>query len=112
MLWSATDCLRQTCYVALAGEAVAGFIVARSTAPGESEILTLAVVPGHRRRGLAKGLIRAVVDGQPGNYFLEVRESNLAARSLYEALGFSTVGMRLAYYDSPSETAIVMRFQS
>ena len=40
--------------------------------------------------------------------FLEVRPSNLAARSLYEKIGFTMLGLRRGYYRNPSEDAIVM----
>ena len=48
----------------------------------------------------------------PGVHFLEVRQSNSAARRLYEGLGFQAVGERPAYYDDPPETGIVMRILS
>jgi len=41
--------------------------------------------------------------------YLEVRESNLAARTLYEANGFESVGRRRGYYRSPVEDALVLR---
>jgi ribosomal-protein-alanine N-acetyltransferase len=47
-----------------------------------------------------------------GAIFLEVRSSNVAARNLYEKLGFLQVGCRQGYYSSPPEDGIVMRFQS
>jgi len=42
--------------------------------------------------------------------FLEVRESNLAARKLYEKLRFKSVGRRTSYYREPQEDAIVYRY--
>jgi ribosomal-protein-alanine N-acetyltransferase len=47
-----------------------------------------------------------------GSWFLEVRESNVAAIALYEGLGFRRVGQRENYYRDPSESGIVMRFLS
>jgi ribosomal-protein-alanine N-acetyltransferase len=41
--------------------------------------------------------------------FLEVRESNSAARRLYGALGFAQVGRRRNYYRRPTEDAVVLR---
>ncbi len=41
--------------------------------------------------------------------FLEVRESNLAAQSLYAQCGFEPVGKRRRYYSNPPEDALVMR---
>jgi ribosomal-protein-alanine N-acetyltransferase len=96
-------------FVAEREAAVAGFLVWRSTAPDEIEILNLAVDPALRRCGFAKTLLAALPNG---SVFLEVRESNAAARALYRAAGFQEVGARPAYYRHPDEGAIVMRLQS
>lgn len=84
---------------------VCGFIVSRDLA-GEIEVLNLASAPDLRRRGVATALIDSL---DAAEIFLEVRESNVAARKLYEKLGFAVVGSRPEYYDDPVETAIVMR---
>ncbi len=91
---------------------VAAFLVARETAPGENEILNLAVDPAYRRRGLATALMESVECRHAGQFFLEVRESNLAAQNLYRGLGFDVVGARPRYYENPVEPAIVMRLRS
>lgn len=39
---------------------------------------------------------------------LEVRESNLAARRLYESFGFKAEAARKGYYHSPAEDAVIM----
>ena len=41
--------------------------------------------------------------------FLEVRESNRAARALYASRGFTEIGRRQAYYRRPVEDALVLR---
>jgi ribosomal-protein-alanine N-acetyltransferase len=41
--------------------------------------------------------------------YLEVRESNTAARRLYEGLGFEAVGRRADYYRRPAEAALILR---
>lgn len=89
--------------------AVAGFLVLRRTAPDEAEILNLAVAPAHRRRGLARLLLERVALARPVALYLEVRESNQAALSLYRALGFVACGRRPGYYRSPPEAAVLMR---
>ena len=101
---------------------VAGFLVTREVAPGEREILNLAVDPAERRTGIARGLVQnALARGQAedalkrvrGAWFLEVRASNAAAIRLYESAGFHA--RRIAaqnYYYEPAEDAIVMRFFS
>jgi ribosomal-protein-alanine N-acetyltransferase len=91
---------------------VVGFLIGRTVAPGEHEILNLAVAPEFRRRGIARLLLQDWVHSSPGTVFLEVRESNLAARNLYKYLGFEQVGVRTEYYIFPSEAAIVLRFHS
>jgi ribosomal-protein-alanine N-acetyltransferase len=95
--------------VAEQGDLLAGFLVWRHTTHDEIEILNIAVAPAFRRRGIAKALL----DGLPkAEVFLEVRESNAAARGLYQAVGFREVGLRRGYYQNPSEGAVVMRLQS
>ena len=91
---------------------MAGFAVARSTAPDELEILNVAVDPPFRRRGVARKLIQQVLTGYRGAVFLEVRQSNVAARKLYHSLGFETIAVRKDYYSDSGEPAIVMKFHS
>ncbi len=100
------------CLVAEADFGVAGFLLASVPVAGEAEILTLAVDPGARRRGIASALVRALLESAPGRVYLEVRRSNTAARRLYERLGFVQAGVRTAYYESPCEDAIVMQVTS
>lgn len=107
--WDPNSYLDHDCLVAkLDGQAV-GFLVTRPTGPGETEILNLAVAPAWRRRGVARALLDGVLRKASGEIFLEVRESNTAARQLYRAVGFQEIGVRRDYYDEPSEAAIVMR---
>ena len=84
---------------------VCGFMVTRDLT-GEVEVLNLATSPEFRRQGVARTLLRSV---ETNAVFLEVRESNEAARKLYENLGFTVVGVRSEYYDDPIENALVMR---
>jgi ribosomal-protein-alanine N-acetyltransferase len=113
--WNPTDYLLHTCVVGVSEDRLAGFAVARLTTPTEPyemEILNVAVHPGFRRRGLARRLIQRLLEGYRGAVFLEVRQSNLAARKLYHSLGFEVAGVRPDYYSSPGESAIVMKFHS
>jgi ribosomal protein S18 acetylase RimI-like enzyme len=57
-------------------------------------------------------LWEAFFGGCCGTVFLEVRESNKAARNLYLSLGFQELGRRPEYYETPLEPAIVMKFHS
>ena len=81
-------------------------MVSRMTAPGEAEILNLAVAIQERRRGVGAALIESL--DEP-DVFLEVRQSNVSAQSLYRKLGFRVAGERKDYYDDPVESAFVMR---
>jgi len=95
-----------------AGNRVVGFSVLWFAAD-EGELGDLAVDPEHRGRGIGRTLLdrsieQARVRGARSLY-LEVRESNEAARVLYETAGFETVGRRTDYYSGPREDACVMR---
>ena len=78
-----------------------GFALWR-TAADEAELLTIAVQPDRRRRGLGRALLAAVVGqarrGGAQNLFLEVGVDNASARSLYAQAGFIEVGRRPDYY--------------
>jgi [ribosomal protein S18]-alanine N-acetyltransferase len=80
---------------------VDGFILVQ-VAGDEAEILTLAVRPSARRRGLARALTERVTARVASlgvrRLFLEVAEDNAAARALYAALGFEAAGRRPHYY--------------
>jgi len=91
---------------------VAGFLVTRRVAPDELEVLNLAVAPPMRRKGVARALVRGVLETLEGAAFLEVRESNVAARKFYESIGFSAINRRPKYYVDPPEGAIVMKLRS
>jgi ribosomal protein S18 acetylase RimI-like enzyme len=110
--WLPADYLAFDCAVALHAGAVAGFVVSRQVADKEREILNIVVHPDFRRLGIATELLRSEITREPGAHFLEVRESNVAARRLYERLGFQAVGTRPGYYENPPEAGIVMRIFS
>ena len=97
--------------MAITDRRVSGFLAYRKVGEGESEILNLAVAPEARRQGVATALVVEVVALEAGALFLEVRSSNVAARKLYQRLGFTEVGLRQSYYEDPPEDGIVMRFQ-
>ena len=109
--WEPGMYLSYECLVA-ADPHVLGFLVARQTAPGEREILNLAVDPSERRRGVARALLQAELRRGKNQWFLEVRESNSHAIRLYESAGFRVAGRRESYYRDPAEPAIVMQFVS
>lgn len=111
VLWDPHSYLAYDCRVAELAGRVAGFVVCRTLAAGESEVLSLVVDPGLRCRGIGLALMRQVLDHSPGTWYLEVRESNWAARKLYCKLGFEDISLRPHYYQDTGETAVVMRLK-
>ncbi len=89
---------------------ICGFICAKTVA-GEWEIENVVVAEEFLRRGVASALIHDLIrraeSGLAAAILLEVRESNLAARRLYEKHGFREIGRRRGYYQSPAEDAIL-----
>ena len=79
----------------------------------EAEIVNVATHPDYRRMGLARWLLEDFFRTHPAlsQSFLEVRESNTAARTLYESLGFAAYAIRRNYYEKPMENAVLMRRQ-
>lgn len=78
----------------------------------EAHITTLAVHPDFRKSQLAHILLITLIDDcykQMIKYItLEVRESNIAAISLYEKFGFVSIGQRKKYYQDNNENALIM----
>lgn len=78
----------------------------------ESEVHTIGVDPGARRRGIGSALLTAllhVADRWGGPVFLEVRTDNDAAIALYRGEGFEVVGTRKRYYQPSGADAYTMR---
>jgi ribosomal-protein-alanine acetyltransferase len=91
---------------------VQGFLIAKEVT-GEWEIENIAIAGAARRRGLGTRLLGAFLDDARAQgasaVLLEVRESNQAARLLYEKWAFVETGRRPGYYTQPQEDAIVYR---
>lgn len=92
-----------------------GFALSRLVAD-EAEILTVAVVPAARGKGLARQILQPHLERLAArgavHVVLEVAHDNVAALRLYEAFGFSEVGRREAYYaraGATPATALLMR---
>ena len=108
-----SSCLENPFYVFLAAEedgevfGYAGMIVVLD----EGNIANVAVAKEKRRRGFAEALLSELIrEGEERGvrrYFLEVRESNLPAISLYEKKGFRRIGLRTDYYRNPRENALL-----
>lgn len=76
-----------------------------------SDIYNIAVTAEYRRKSVGDALLRGFFDALPNGVKtvgLEVRESNLAAISLYKKNGFEAVGMRKNFYTLPRENAVLM----
>jgi [ribosomal protein S18]-alanine N-acetyltransferase len=92
-----------------------GFVLSRRAAD-QAEILTIAVTPKARGRGIGGALLAAhlpalAMSGAKA-LFLEVEATNKAAIRLYQSFGFQQVGERKAYYraaDGGRATALVLR---
>jgi ribosomal-protein-alanine N-acetyltransferase len=97
------------------GRTVIGFAVSRIAAD-EAEILSIAVAPSHRGRGLSRDLFLTHLGHLAGRgvrtVFLEVEENNQPARKLYQRAGFAVAGRRERYYKEAGGVelnALVMR---
>ena len=78
----------------------------------EGNITNIAVDPDYRHMGMGRAVVRGLLDRarEMGvtSVFLEVRESNLIARSLYLGEGFEVIGIRKGFYRAPLEDAVMM----
>ena len=87
-----------------------GFLVARFHAP-ECELENIVVSRAAQRKGIGRQLLDAlkIASGETKceSVFLEVRESNQAARAFYERTGFQANGRRKSYYSNLSEDAVL-----
>lgn len=97
---------------AVRGERLLGYAITW-TVLDQSELGNVAVAPEERGGGIGQTLVVEILERVRERgaavCFLEVRESNQVAQSLYRQLGFEVVGRRRAYYSVPVEDALVMR---
>ncbi|SRR5581483_2729709 len=111
------DALPSTCILLVIergpSQKVDGFLAAREVS-GEWEIENLAVCESARRQGLGlrllHGFLQIARERHGKEAFLEVRESNLAARALYSQCTFVEAGRRKSYYHNPEEDALILKF--
>jgi ribosomal-protein-alanine N-acetyltransferase len=98
------------CLVARAPDrTLAGFVFGQRVLD-ELHVLSLAVEPAWRRRGVACALLEAALGEPPSlHVLLEVRPSNVVARSFYRALGFAEVGRRSGYYPNGEDALLLTR---
>jgi len=109
---SALDEERINFHVAVRDGVVVGYAVSWCVVD-EAELANLAVVPTLRGQRVGAALLdRAMADARAAGcvvMHLEVRESNAAARALYQSRGFGMVGRRKRYYREPVEDALILR---
>lgn len=81
----------------------------------EAELMRIAVEKKYRKRGLASLLLQRALnlcrEKNVQSIFLEVRESNIEAISLYRKYDFEECGLRKDYYSMPLESALIMRYK-
>jgi len=99
--------------VAEEGGNASGFVCAKTVA-GDGEIENMVVAKQGRRRGIGSALLDELLrrfrnEGRAA-IWLEVRESNQAARRLYQKHGFGETGRRRGYYREPVEDAVLYKF--
>lgn len=99
------------------GDRLTGFVLMRAIGP-EAEVLTIAVDPTQRRRGVGASLMSDAIERCRSlgveAIWLEVAEDNDAARALYARLGFALAGRRAGYYRrhrTPDVDALVLKRQ-
>ena len=117
--WSRESVLSQLenpvsyCAVAVDEERVVGYIAFEQILD-EGSLIELAVDPEYRRKGVGRKLVELMLTSCDGvkTICLEVRAGNVAAISLYQAMGFEAISVRRDYYDSPKEHAVIMIYQA
>lgn len=81
---------------------------------GEADITNVCVRKVSRKQGIGTKMLQFLIEEGVNvkikTFFLEVRESNSAAISLYEKFGFQKIGVRKNFYEKPVENGIVMSF--
>ncbi len=99
----------ETVYLMAFADGEAAGILSASLSLYDGELLNLAVLPAYRGNGAAQFLLDALYARMEGleSLFLEVAESNLPARKLYEKNGFAVVGRRKGFYGG--EDALLMK---
>jgi ribosomal-protein-alanine N-acetyltransferase len=97
---------------ATSGRTLTGFILSRLTA-GEAEILSVAIAPAWRGRGLSRPLLELHLRRLAGlgarTVFLEVDKHNAPAGKLYRRAGFYEVGQRQGYYGGKAAALVLRR---
>jgi ribosomal-protein-alanine N-acetyltransferase len=106
-----TDNPASRCWVAEGDDRIVGMLVLWLIVD-EAHIATIAVHPDYRRQGIGQALLlhslKSANEEGAVSSFLEVRESNMTAQTMYRKYGFVETGKRLHYYKDNDENAILM----
>jgi ribosomal-protein-alanine N-acetyltransferase len=89
----------------------AGISVVGTRRDAEANVHTIGVDPGWQGQGIGRLLLRAllaVADEVAAPVYLEVRTDNAGAVALYEAHGFTRIGLRRKYYQPSGADAYTM----
>lgn len=102
------------CFKTVAAESVmVGFIIGVVEQDRTGHVVVLGVAPEWRRRGVGRDLMRQIETAfrERGVQLihLEVRTTNAGARALYEGLGFTVAGRRLAYYTNGDDGFLMIK---
>ena len=96
------------------GNTIVGYCGVFVPAPGiEADILTVAVLPAYRRQGIAKEFIRQMEqwcrERKASAMMLEVKVDNVEAISLYEALGYMKISIRMDYFGAGLDAQVMRK---
>ncbi len=105
---------RHQAWVMMQADEVIGYAV-MMTVLDEAHLFNVSIARAYQKQGLGYALVNDMIANAKTsgakNMFLEVRESNMSARKLYEKIGFVEVHIRRGYYQAKAgrEDAILMR---
>ncbi|MBQ4473998.1 MAG: ribosomal protein S18-alanine N-acetyltransferase [Lachnospiraceae bacterium] len=101
------------CTVAARGEKIEGYAIFY-TVMDEAQLLNVAIAPEARGQKIGERMLVIAMQKLEmrgiRHFYLEVRESNEAARALYTKIGFGEDGIRRDFYEKPREDAVLMSF--
>ena len=99
--------------IVTSGGEMVGFVFVLVNEDGSAHLTTIGVAPEHRRRNLAKRLLRHVEDAlrarEVFTIVLEVRVSNTSAQDLYRAAGYSIVQRLAKYYNNGEDCYLMIK---
>lgn len=99
--------------VAECADRVSGYVCGRLIGKDFGEVVSIAVEPGLRRRGIGRALMHNLESrfkaDRVKNVRLEVGVANNAAIRLYKSLGYKPAGLRRSYYPDGSDALVMVK---